>query len=134
MFVKLAYKLLKLVLSRDLSLAERNLFTELVLDRLDALPLHDIITVGDEGELLINGSVVDLEKARDLHVLANAALDNKAEKLIDEQVMWAAMVNGLHKGDTPEKLYFYRAAIWFGQQRENLLRLLAQREQEPPLQ
>jgi hypothetical protein len=74
---------------------------------------------------------MDMEKARMLHEFANQALDNKADKLIDQQVMWVSIVNGLHNGDTPEKIYFYRAAIWWSQQRQRLLHLLAQREQEP---
>lgn len=129
MLVRLAYRLVKLVLSKKLTLQERNLFTGLILDKLDAAPLSAILHIGDNGEILVNGSPIELEMAQILHTAANAALDNRAEKLIKEQVLWVALVNGVHNGDSPEKLYFYRSAIWWEQQRERILHFLASREQ-----
>lgn len=123
----IAYWLISSLFSRELTKEQRHKLSTLVLDKLDALPLRDIITADEGGRLLVDGSPVDIEMMRLLHAHANAALDNKADALISQQVMRIAIVNGLHKGDTPEKIYFYRAAIWWGQQRDELLKLLAQR-------
>lgn len=124
---------IELIKSKDLTIQERNLCTGIILDRLEALPLASIITIDESGTTLIHGQALDIDKARMLYEAASAALDNKAEKLIDQQVLWAAITGGLHNGDSPEKLLFYRAAIWFGQQREAQLKILAQRDQEPAL-
>ena len=126
--VRIAYRLLKWLLARDLTLQERNLFTNLILDKVDAAPLYAILQTEDDGSIIVNGSPIDMEMAHVLHAAANSALDNKAEKLIKEQVLWLAIVNGFHNGDSPEKLHFFRAAIWWEQQREKILHLLSARD------
>lgn len=118
----------------DLSLEDRNLLTSKILDKLEALPIRDILTIGDSGEILISGRPLDFEKARQLRESARAALTNSALLLLQNQILYLAVQRGLHQGDTPEKLYFYRAAIWFGLQLEDMLKNLAQvGEQEPGL-
>lgn len=116
--------------SHHLTLAERNLFTSEMLDSLNALPLRDIITSSDEG-ILINGLPPDIEQVRKLRGSAIAALSNQALNYIAEQVVWVAVQNGIHKGDAPEKLYFYRAAIWFSQQMKAHLEILAGTQESP---
>jgi len=123
--IKDAYDLIK---SSELTLTQRNLFTNLILDKLDAFPLHDIIKNSDEGEILINGQPLDVEKATVLKESASAALNNKALALVREQVTWTSISGSLHNGDSPEKISFYRAAIWWGQQVEKHLKVLAQHE------
>lgn len=116
----------------DLTLEERNLCTDLVLAKLEALPLRDIIKSSDEG-ILINGKPADLDILKVLRESALQALDNRAFNLIGEQVVWLAVQNGVHKGDTPEKLHFYRAAIWFSEQFKAHLQVLAGYGQEMPI-
>jgi hypothetical protein len=120
--VKLALNVLKRV---DLTMQERTACTSLVLDKIEALPLSAIITEG-EGGILINGKPVDIETMKVLRDSAKAALDNRAFNFIGEQVVWIAIQRGIHNADTPEKLYFYRAAIWFGEQMKSHLQILAQ--------
>lgn len=128
MFVKLALWLLK---KRELTLQERTLFTGIILDKLDAYPLRAIIENSEEG-ILINGKLVDFDKLRVLRDAAKAAIENQALNLIGEQVTWIAIQRGIHNADTPEKLYFYRAAIWFSEQLKAHLQILAQQDPELP--
>lgn len=114
----------------DLTIQERTLCTGMVLDKLDALPLRAIVESSDEG-ILINGKPVDLDKLRVLREASIAALDNQALNFIAEQVVWLAIQRGIHNGDTPEKLYFYRAAIWFSEQMKAHLQILAQAPNSP---
>lgn len=100
------------------------------MDNLQSLPISSIITTNEEGEILLNGSSLDIEKIRLLRESARIALDNPALKIINQEVLFIAVTGGLHKAVTPEDLYFYRAAIWFGQQLESQLKILAQRTDE----
>lgn len=116
----------------DLTLEERNLCTDAILTGLEALPLRDIITSSTEG-VLINGKAVDIGVLRTLRDSAIQALDNRALNFIGEQVVWLAVQNAVHKGDTPEKIHFYRAAIWFNEQLRAHLQILAGKTTESPL-
>lgn len=114
------------------STAERNKIVIHILDSLQASPLNDIISVNDDGELTVNNRSLDIEKGRQLRTAADAALRNQALNLIREQVKYIAFVGAATKAQLPEDLLFYRAALWWGQEIERFLKLLAQR-QEPDL-
>lgn len=115
-------------LSRStLTLEQRNKIIIHIISSLHALPISGIITVNEEEEVLLSGRPLDFDKLRHLRESSIAALDNQAFKIINQEVLYAAVVGGLHKATTPEDLYFYRAAIWFGQQVQAQLRILAQR-------
>ena len=114
----------------NLSLAERNELIIHILDKLEALPLRDIISSSDEG-ILINGKPADIEKLRLLRDSANAAIENYALNYIGEQVMWVATERLTKKITTPEELFFYRAALWFGEQLKAHLKILAGYQESP---
>lgn len=121
---------LKVIKEADLSIEDRNRLVINILDKLEALPLGAILTVSN-GEILINGKEVDIDKLRVLREYAQSALSNQASNLVDEQVMWLAVTEGLAKGLPPESLLFYRAALWFGEQRKRYLQMLAQQQDSP---
>lgn len=112
--------------SARLPVKDRNLLTACILDRLAALPLRDIIHVNEEGNLLVNGRPVDVETARQLRESARGALTSTAFKFIRQQVAFQAINIGVHKAEDELQMFFGRAAIWWGQQEEIQLRLLAQ--------
>lgn len=128
LLVKLALSVIK---RADLTIQERTLCTGVVLDRLEALPLRAIVESSDEG-VLINGRALDLDKLRVLRESAIAAIDNQAINYIAEQVVWIATDRVIRKALTPDELYFYRAAIWFGEQMKSHLQILAQTRPELP--
>lgn len=118
--VHLACWLLKL----PLNIQQRTKLIGAVLDRLDAVPLDEVIKVHD-GNLFIQGEQVDYDKASKVRESAHAMLNNQAHQLVREQVAVLAGTRGVVEGDTPEKLYFYRAAIWSMLQQEELYSQLA---------
>ena len=130
MFNKIALKLVSFLLNRDLSIQERNFLTNVILDNLDALPINGIIEANDAGEILINGSSLDIEKIKQVREAARIAADSPVLKLIREQVTYTAIVNGINKATTPENMNFYKAAVWFGQEEDKIINLLAQRTEE----
>lgn len=119
-------------LKKNLTFEQRNKITVHILSSLQALPLHEIISVNDEGAILVNDRPLDMEKAIQLREAAVTALNNQALSLIREQVMYEALIHGGLKAGNVEGLMFTRSAVWWGQQEEKLLKLLAQRE-EPDL-
>lgn len=121
--VHLACFLLKL----PLNMAQRTRLVGAMLASNNAVPLKDVIEHLPDGSLVINGRLVDYDVAAQLREGARAALDNQTLKLVDEQVAVVAGKRGVQEGDTPEKLYFYRAALWWGGYSRELLEKLAQK-------
>ena len=120
--VKIACWLLKL----PLSIEERTMLIGAILDRLEAVPLSNIITVREgDGAMIVNGKVIDHEAAVQLRAGARAALNNVTRKMVHEQVAVVAGTRGVVQGTTPEKLYFYRAALWCLRTEEQIYRTLA---------
>lgn len=111
----------------NLTLEQRNRIISQIMSNLQALPIHGIISTNEDGEILIGGRSLEIDKLRQIREAAIVALDNKALSIVDQEVLYAAVVGGLHKATKPEDLYFFRAAIWVMQQREFQLRTLAQR-------
>lgn len=124
--VKLAKRLLT-----DLSPDDAIACTELILNKLGALPLSEIIKTDDNGQLLINGELVELDQARKLQMQATLALENPAMKLILEQMKFAAIVYGVHKAESPTQILFARGALWWSQMVDSYLQTLAQRSLPP---
>ncbi len=134
MLSTLATRLAVFALTRsDLTIADRNKLTFAILDTNYALPFRDIIQVNDVGETLLNGHPLDMDKARQLRESARAALDNQALDVIRAQVAFAAVTLGVHKVLNAEQMLFARAALWWGQESDKHLRMLAQVDQQLPL-
>lgn len=119
--VYLACYLLKL----PLTLQQRTRLVGAILESNNAVPLNDIITTAQNGSLIIDGKEIDYREALNLKEGAQIALDNSVRKLIKEQVASIAGRRGIAEGDTPDKLYFYRAAIWFMLTEEEFYKKLA---------
>ncbi len=129
--MKLFTKIIDKYLSNpNLPIEDRNILIKHIMVDLKNVPLSSIITTNEAGEVLLNGSSLDIEKAKQLREAARIAVDNIALKVVTHEVLYTAVVGGLHKATSPEDLYFYRAAIWFGQQLEAQLKILAQRTEQ----
>lgn len=120
--VKLSIFLLK---HARTSYEDRACLTNQILDTLYALPLRDIITINEVGQITVHGREVDVETARALRESAKTALSSTSLDLIRSQVAYAAVTAGVHKAEMPEQILFGKAAIWWGQQEKALLELMA---------
>lgn len=127
MLNSIALKLVKFLLNKKLSYEQRNFLTNIILDNLDALPIRGIIETNDDGEIVINGSSLDIEKTIQICEAARIAENSPVLKLIRDQVTYTAIVNGVNKAIRPEEMNFYKAAVWFGQEEEKMIKALAQR-------
>ncbi len=114
-----------LLKNKRISLEGRHLLTNAVLDKLAALPLHDIISVDANGALVINGKIIDREEIMLLRESAVSSLSNRSQRIIEDQVLFEAFTLGVNTSTNFEQLYFAKAAIWWGQRKEKYLNLLA---------
>lgn len=116
----------------DISLEDRNLLTGAILDTLQAAPLRAILETDEvTGEMLIGGRTLTIEKGKQLQEAATQMLRNPALNLIREQVTYTAFVLGGIKAEKPYDMVFARAALWWCQECERLLKLLAQQNHTP---
>ncbi len=122
MIAKLAAWLLR---RKTFSEKDRIILTNAVIHSLDALPLRAIITVDEGRRILVQGKPLAAEQVLALQESAAAALANPAASLIDEQVRFAAIDRGFLQSDDPKTQLFYKAALWFAQERKNLLTQLS---------
>lgn len=115
-----------LLLKQPLTLQQRTRLVGAILESNNAVPLSDVITVGQDGTMVIENRRIDLEKAIQIRESARAVLENEARKYVQNQVASIAGKRGVAEGDTPEKLYFYRAALWWGRMEQEIYEKLAQ--------
>jgi hypothetical protein len=127
MFTNFLISLIEKLLRGSLTAPQRNRLVIHILDIETALPIAAILTGSDEG-ILVNGELLDFEKARMMRDAAMRVLENQAFKLCADQVRYIAIKNGLATGLLPEDLLFYRAALWYADELKKHLALLAQED------
>lgn len=107
------------------SVRDRIVLTNAILDKLAVVQSGDILTVESSGRLAINGQQLEYEYARMLSESARAMLTSTARNVVRKQVEYVAVTHGIHKAETPEQMLFAKAAIWYGQEEDKIYRLLA---------
>lgn len=122
MIVKLVIYLLK---RTKINAQDRARLTNVILEKIGAIPSFDIIFENEKGELIINNRILDREAEARVRESAKAAVKNRALNLIISQVTYKAITHGVHKAETPEQILFGKAAIWQGQQVINTLLAIA---------
>ncbi len=123
MLIKIIIWLLR---SKRLSKQERiDLSTE-VMRGLNIVPMHDIISTDAKYQFLVNGNPIDMETAIRLKESASQVLNSFARSLIHQQIQRLAFVNGFHKASDIDQILFYKAALWFSEQEDILLKSIAQ--------
>ena len=118
LIVKLAIYVLK---NTRFSVEQKNKVTGVLLEKLNAIPIRDIIKYDEQGKITINGKSLDIEQARNFLDSARVMKDNMARRIIQDQVLYHAMKTGVHEGLTPDMILFSKAAIWNQQQENRLL-------------
>ena len=125
--MKLTTKIALIILKRkDLPLEDKTALSTALLENFDIRQFTDVLKIDEQGNVLVNGKSVDMELARKMRESAKYTLDSTVRKLVRDQVDILAINLGVHNGDTPEKILFSRTALWWGQQEDELYKLLAQ--------
>ncbi len=109
-----------------LSIEDRTLLTVAMIDKLKALPVSDIISLDQKGSLLIEGKPVELNQAISLREGARLIVNSPTYRIVQAQILYQATKLGIHEGDTPEKVFFSKVAIWWHQEQKALYESFAQ--------
>lgn len=118
-------KIVKLILKKDFSKRNKIILTNLIIENLGALPLHDIIKVNEEGTLLINNRSLEYDQVLKLRDSSRALQNNHARKVIREQVKFAAIATGVHRAKDLDEMLFAKAALWWGEKEDELVSILS---------
>jgi len=109
----------------SITIEQRIILTNAIMDKLAVIQSGDILTVDAQGTLTINGQTLDYEQSRALLESARAMKHSTARNLVRKQVEYLAVQHGIHKAQTPEQMLFSKAAVWWGQEEERLISVLA---------
>lgn len=115
------------LLKRNLSPEDRSLLLTAVVNTIGAVPVKAIISVGENQQILVHGKPLALDQAIALRESAQAALNSYARALVHEQIRFAAVDAGFLKNESDDRYrsVFYKAALWFAQQENELLKALS---------
>jgi hypothetical protein len=128
MMGRIIAKLVVLALKSKLSIEDKSLVMNALIEEFKILPLYGIIKIDSVGKIIVNNKELDFDKAMQLRESARVALFNQARKLIKEQVAYLAVNLGVHQAINPEQVLFAKAALFNQQEEEKLLQLLAQED------
>lgn len=93
------------------------------------LPINDIISWDKEtGQLLVGGKLLDRETTLQLRESAKNVLSSTARRIVQEQVTFDAIKEGIHKGTGLDTILFAKAVIWLQEKETYFLNLIAQQE------
>lgn len=126
MLGKIITKFVLFLLKKNkISLEERHLLINGILDKLGALPLRDIIVFSDDGSLLVNGKVLSYDERVLLRESARGCINSRALGLVRDQVLYKSFIFGINASINLEQLYFAKAAVWWGIEEDKFLKALA---------
>jgi len=95
----LTQKLIVQLRKANLSTEDRLALTTALLDKLNALPIGDMVHFTETG-LMINGNELNLDQALSFREAAVTLKDNYARRVIHEQIRHQATEAGIHKAKT----------------------------------
>lgn len=113
------------LLKRDINIKYRALILNTLLDKLAMLPLRSIISVNDNGSLVIRGKELDIEEINLLRESAKALRDNRAFQLIQDEALFVAHSYAVNGTKCFEDIYAAKMAVWWGLEENKNIKLLA---------
>ena len=113
------YLAIALLKRKTLSMKDYAALTNALLDKMN-VPYKDIMMIDEEGKITINNLELDFETIKSVRENAKLLLESNVRSIVREQVAFRAVAMGIHNGDTPEKIFFSRAALWSMQQEDEL--------------
>ena len=99
---------------------DRVVITAALIEKINALPIGNSIVLTEKG-IQINGRDLETEQVINFKESCIALNDNYARKIINQQLKFMAIIEGVHKGLSPEQLSFSKAALWLIEQEQALI-------------
>lgn len=113
-------KLIKQFKKMDLPAEDRSSLIELMLQKVHALPIDNTIVIVPQG-IQVRGKMLDPEQVINLRESTVALVDNTARKIVQEQLKYLAIIEGVHKGLSPDHINFSKAVLWVLEQEQLLI-------------
>lgn len=120
----MTFSLIKLILRIPLSDKDQTNLVNAVINRL-GIPLRSILAIDGNRRILVNGRPLSIEQSQQIQEGSYALLKNPARKLIRDQVRFQAVDKGYLQSNDPKVQLFYKAALLFAQEEDELVRTLA---------
>lgn len=117
--------LLWLLKRKKLSQQSRALILNTLLERVQALPLRDLITYDLEGTVRVNGKSLDKEQIIMLREGAVALEKNWAYKLIRDQLTYEAIKMGIHSSLSLDMVLMSKSVLWVIQNEKKIIQQLS---------
>ncbi len=103
--------LIKALRKISLPQEDRIALTSVLMDKVGVLPIDNVIATTPQG-VMIRGKLLDKESYIGFKESCVALSENVARKVVNEQVRYLAIVEGIHKGLSPDQILFAKTAIW----------------------
>jgi hypothetical protein len=104
-----------------------------MLGKFGVLPIQSIISFSGQ-TLLVNGKKADQELATQLIEGAKVLLNSKTRRFVQDRVRFIAADMALNKALSFEQIFFARAAMWYMEQENALLKTLSQETELPGME
>jgi hypothetical protein len=101
--------------------------TTVLLSNIGALPFRDVFAYDLDGSVYVNGKKLSQEQLIALKESCKALNDSFSRKLINEQIRFIAVNEGVHKGLNSDMILFAKAALWVMDQEETMISTLMNR-------
>lgn len=113
-------KLIKALRKDSLPLEDRTALTAVLMDKIGTLPLESSIVITIQG-IQVNGRVLSTDQVLSFKEGCISLVNNPARKLVRDQVRYLAIVEGIHKGLTPDQILFSKTALWNMQMEDQVI-------------
>lgn len=107
--------------SKRLTSDDKAIVMAQLLANLGAIPTKSVIHFDAKGALLVNGRALSMEHLGIFIESCKGLKESFARKLIRDQITFAAIEMGVHKGLNPDMILFSKAALWVIQEEESLI-------------
>ena len=112
MLSPIATKTIQQLKKATLSLEDRVALTACLLDKMQVLPISQVITVTSEGGVLIKGKKLDIEQVIAIQESFVSLNDNLAFKLLLDEMRWLAIDHGVFQGLNTDMIMFSKACLF----------------------
>lgn len=99
----------------------KNRIISLLLDKIHAIPVENVVSVRTDGSILVKGRVLGIEQMAVFKDSAMALKQSFARKLIHEQMTREAIIMGVYKGADTDMMVFAKAWLYAMQEEEKLI-------------
>lgn len=110
---------------KKISEKDRTFVLNALLESIKSVPLRYVISTDNNRNIYVMGKPLSIEEALSLRDSASAVLNSKVRKLVQDQIRFKAIEDGYLKNYDPVKGVFYKAALWYSQQENELLEELS---------